>query len=136
LAVNQAIQGGAEKATISKVLEGDTLSQTHAVTSEKLADLYRELNRPEDARNAYERTLLLNPSDNQRNRVLLTLAEIDLRSGKTASALDRMELLLQKDPAYPEKTNLLRSMLEIAENSGFSKRAASISERESSPGVN
>jgi uncharacterized protein (TIGR03790 family) len=136
LAVNQAIQGGADKATISKVLEGDTLSQTHAVTSEKLADLYRELNRPEDARNAYERTLLLNPSDNQRNRVLLTLAEMDLRSGKTASALDRMELLLQKDPAYPEKTNLLRSMLKIAENSGFSKRAASISERESSPGTN
>ena len=47
------------------------------------------------------------------------------------AALDRMELLLQKDPTYPEKTKLRGTMQLLAEQNGLSERAESIEKRNS-----
>jgi predicted RNA polymerase sigma factor len=83
IAANQALQKGVEKTAIVEALEKDTLSQTHPALCEKLGDLYFSLNRPEDAKASYERTLLLNPTRNQRNRLLLALAALESQAWRT-----------------------------------------------------
>ena len=129
IAANQALQKGAEKTAIVEALEKDTLSQTHPALCEKLGDLYFSLNRPEDAKASYERTLLLKPTRNQRNRLLLALAALESQAGEPNTALDHMEKLLKQDPTYPDKTKFLATMKSLAEQSGLSDRAEAIGKR-------
>jgi uncharacterized protein (TIGR03790 family) len=129
IAANQALQKGTEKTMVVEALEKDTLSQTHPALCEKLGDLYFSLNRPEDAKASYERTLLLNPTRNQRNRLLLALAALESQAKEPNKALDRMDLLLAEDPTYPDKTKLLATMKSLAEQSGLTDRAEAIAAR-------
>jgi len=129
IAANQALQNGAEKTAVVEALEKDVLSQTHPVLCEKLGDLYFSLNRPEDARKSYERTLLLAPSRDQRNRLLMALAALESQDGEPNKALDRMEQLLAKDLNYPEKSKLLATMKSLAEQTGLTERAEDLARR-------
>ncbi len=129
IAANQALQQGAEKTAVVEALEKDLLAQTHPVLCEKMGDLYFSLNRSEEAKTAYERTLKLKPTRNQRNRLLLALAALESQAGQADSALDRMEELLVKDPDYPEKTKLLQTMKALAEQAGLKERAVQIGEK-------
>lgn len=129
LAANQALQNGAEKTAVLEALESDPLSKLHPALCEKLADLYMTLNRQEEAIYTYERALKLKPTPQQRNRILLELAGIDRQAGKLESAIQRMEALLEADPDYPEKENLLSGMKRIAESGNLDTKLDDINIR-------
>jgi len=129
LATNQALQQGTERATLIQLLEKETLSQTHPAVCEKLADLYLSVNRTEEARASYERALLLKPSRDQQNRLLLNLAQLDQQAGDWKGALDRMETLLEKDPTFPQKKMMLTRMKLVAEQADLPEAVLAIEQQ-------
>jgi len=124
--VNQALSQGTEKPQAIDFLEQNILSQTHPAVCEKLADLYVSVNRLEEAREAYERALLLKPTRDQQNRLLLNLAKMDQQDGNWARALNRMKTLLNKDPSFPQQTMMLKRMKQLALQAGLKQEAAAI----------
>ena len=129
LATNQALQQGTERATLIQLLEKETLSQTHPAVCEKLADLYLSVNRTEEARASYERALLLKPSRDQQNRLLLNLAQLDQQAGDWKGALDRMETLLEKDTTFPQKKMMLTRMKLVAEQADLPEAVLAIEQQ-------
>ena len=126
LAANQALQNGAEKTAVVQALETDPYSKLHPALCEKLASLYMNLNRQEDAIYAYERALKLKPTPQQKNRILLELAGIERQAGKLESAIQRMETLLANDTEYPEKETLLLGMKQIAVSGQLNSKVTEI----------
>ncbi|MEK9863586.1 MAG: hypothetical protein VW804_10555, partial [Verrucomicrobiota bacterium] len=83
----------------------------------------------EEAREAYERALLLKPTRDQQNRLLLNLAKMDQQDGNWAQALNRMKTLLSKDPSFPQQTMMLKRMKQLALQAGLKQEAATIESR-------
>ena len=129
LATNQALQQGTERATLIQLLEKGTPSQTHPAVCEKLADLYPSVKRTEEAKASYERALLLKPSRDQQNRLLLNLAQLDQQAGDWKGALDRMETLLEKDTTFPQKKMMLTRMKLVAEQADLPEAVLAIEQQ-------
>ena len=129
LATNQALHQGTERATLIQLLEKETLSQTHPAVCEKLADLYLSVNRTEEAKASYERALLLKPSRDQQNRLLLNLAQLEQQAGNWEGALDRMETLLEKDTTFPQKKMMLTRMKLVAEQADLPEAVLAIEQQ-------
>jgi uncharacterized protein (TIGR03790 family) len=83
----------------------ETLEQTKqsAVLSEKLADLYVAQGKPSSAIYTYKRALGLNPSPQQRIRLLLTLGEKLAAAERNSEATETYRELLKVAPDYPDK---------------------------------
>lgn len=87
-----------------------------AVLMEKVADIYQEQKQLADAIETYEQVLRLDPSPQQKVRVLLTLGKLLSYYGKTQKAFDAYEQLL-KD-GYPEELAVYQKLLLLAEDLG------------------
>ncbi len=89
---------------------------THsAILTEKLADLYSAQGKPSSAAYEYGQALKLDPSPQQRVRLLLTLAGKQVSLGADAEAYETYGKLLKDCPNYPDKLAVYRALLPLAQ---------------------
>jgi len=122
--VNINLALGKPAAELVAVLEALPATKHSAVLSEKLADLYAAQGKPSSAVYTYQEALQLNPSPEQRIRLLLTLGEKLLALGREQQAYEAYRKLLQEFPSYPDKLAVDRKLLPLAQKLGHETEAA------------
>lgn len=95
-------------------LEHFPLTRKSAVLTEKLADLYWGKKRLSDGLALYEQALKLNPSRQQKLRLLLTLGQRRAFYGSTRLAANFYLQLLEEFPDYPEALQVYQALLPLA----------------------
>jgi tetratricopeptide (TPR) repeat protein len=99
-------------------LEGVPETRTSAVLQEKLADLYHSAGKLGDAIEQYPKVLDLNPTRQQRIRVILNWSALLARYGKEPQALEQYNRFVKEFPDYPDLLDLYRTMLPLAQQLG------------------
>jgi len=97
------------------LLEQVVAAKPSAVLMEKLGDLYAAQGKPSSAVYACRRALEIDPSPQQRLRLLLTLGERLQALDDTQEAYDAYETLLRDYPDYPDKLAIHRQLLALAQ---------------------
>lgn len=119
--VNFKLANGGAIAAAVQWLEDQPMTPKSAVLTEKLGDLYLRLGKPSSAVHAYETALQLKPSAQQRVRLRLTLAEKllalsrDEEPNGEAKAYASYQSLLQEAPDYPNRLDIYRKLLALAQ---------------------
>lgn len=90
------------------------LTRKSAVLTEKLADLYWDKKRLSDALALYEQALKLNPSRQQKLRLLLSLGQRLAFYGSTRPAVKAYLQLLEEYPDYPDALQVYQALLPLA----------------------
>jgi len=85
-----------------------------AVLSEKLGDLYAQQGKPASSIHAYEQALKLQPSHEQRIRILLNLGEKLTAEKQEKEAYESYQELLRDAPDYPDKMSVLQKLAPLA----------------------
>ena len=106
------------------VLEQFDRTKASAVLTEKLGDLYAAQGKPASAAHAYAQALQLNPTPQQRVRLLLALGEKLSSSNQPSAAYDAYRKLLQDSPDYPDKPAIYRKLLPLAQKLNKKKEIA------------
>jgi tetratricopeptide (TPR) repeat protein len=99
--VNLDLARGVREPVLTHFLENIPATATSAVLTEKLAELYDRLGKPDSAIDAWQRALTLNPSPQQRIRIRLVLEKKLLAQTRLAEAVKNDEQLLAEAPDYP-----------------------------------
>ena len=110
---NQA--AGKPLAELVALLEQLEATKGSAVLSEKLADLYAAQGKPSSTVYMYRQALQLDPSPQQRIRLLLTLGEKLLTQDRPQEAYEDYQKLLHEFPYYPDKLAIYRKLLALAQ---------------------
>lgn len=97
------------------VLENFDKTKSSAILSEKLGDLYAAQGKPASAAHAYAQALKLEPSPEQRVRLLLDLGEKLSALDRAAEAYEAYRTLLREYPDYPDKHAIYRDLLPLAQ---------------------
>jgi uncharacterized protein (TIGR03790 family) len=97
------------------LLEQIPVTKQSAVLTEKLGDLYAAQGKPSSSAYAYAAALKLDPSPQQRVRLLLTLGERLVALDREAEAYADYQKLLEVDPDYPDMAALYRKLLPLAQ---------------------
>jgi tetratricopeptide (TPR) repeat protein len=113
--VNLNLANGKPVADSVTFVEELPLTKQSAVLSEKLGDLYSAQGKPSSAAYAYEQALKLEPSPQQRIRLMLTLGEKLPALDKAAEAYEIYKQFVKQFPDYPDKTNIVRKLLPLAQ---------------------
>jgi hypothetical protein len=113
--VDANLAAGKPLADVVIMLEGIEATKRSAVLTEKLADLYAAQGKPSSAVHTYRQALQLDPSPQQRLRLLLTLGERLLALGRDQEAYEAYQKLLQDFPAYPDRLAVYRKLLPLAQ---------------------
>jgi len=113
--VNINLAAGKPVSELVGLLERIDTTKRSAVLSEKLADLYAAQGKPSAAVSMDQQAFQLDPSPQQRIRLLLTLGERLLALGRDQEAYDAYQKLLQEFPAYPDKLALDRKLVPLAQ---------------------
>jgi len=113
--VNINLVAGRPVAELVALLEQLEETKRSAVLTEKLADLYTAQGKPSSAVYTYRLALQLDPSPQQRIRLLLTLGEKLLALDRTQEAYEDYQELLQEFPDYPDKLAICRKLLALAQ---------------------
>ena len=113
--VNINLVAGRPLAELVALLEQLEETKRSAVLTEKLADLYTAQGKPSSAVSTYRQALQLDPSPQQRIRLLLTLGEKLLALDRTPEAYEDYQKLLQEFPDYPDKLAICRKLLALAQ---------------------
>jgi uncharacterized protein (TIGR03790 family) len=95
-------------------LEGLPVTRKSAVLKEKLAGLYWAKKKLSDALDTYTEVLKLDPTPQQRVRVMLTLAEKRELYGPDSTALALYQQFLKEYPNYPDQLSIYKRMLPLA----------------------
>jgi len=111
--LNQAL--GADPDEMIAYLEQTPLTRKSAVLKEKLADLYWTKKKFSDALDLYDSTLKLDPSPQQKTRIMLKLAERRLYFGPDQAAFDTYQRFLKEFPDYPDLLSIYQKLLPLAE---------------------
>jgi uncharacterized protein (TIGR03790 family) len=113
--LNVNMVAGKPLAECVAVLEQFENTKTSAVLSEKLGDLYAAQGKPSSAAHAYQEALKLDPTPQQRIRLLLALGE-KLRSlDRTDEAYETYQKLLRDYPDFPDKSGVYKRLLPLAQ---------------------
>jgi uncharacterized protein (TIGR03790 family) len=115
---NLNLATGKPVAEVVALLEQVAAGKPSAVLSEKLADLYAAQGKPSSAVQTYAHALTLDPSPQQRIRLLLTLAEKLPALDRAQEASEAYLRLLQEFPHYPDKLGVYRKLLPLAQKLG------------------
>jgi len=100
------------------------------VLTEKLADLYASLGKPESAIETYDKALQLDPSPQQRVRLRLNLGDQltavneNEDKDKYKEAVANYNALLRENLDYPDKVGICHKLLELAQRLGDKEAAA------------
>jgi hypothetical protein len=112
---------GKPMAEVVALLEQLETTKHSAVLTEKLADLYAAQGKPSSAVQTYAHALGLDPSPQQRIRLLLTLAEKLPALDRAQEGYEEYQKLLQEFPNYPDKLVIYGKLLSLAQK--LSKQA-------------
>ncbi len=96
--MNLDLVHGARTGQLTDFLEGNPLTATSAVLTEKLAQFYEMQGKPSSAIDAWRRALKLNPSPHQRIRLHRILADKLQAAGRDAEAADNWRQLIAESP--------------------------------------
>jgi uncharacterized protein (TIGR03790 family) len=107
----------------ASLLEQTPLTRESAVLTEKLGDLYEALGKPSSAAHARQQALKLDPSPQQRLRLLLTLGERLGPLGREAEAYEALGQVLQAFPDYADRLSLCRKLAALARKLGKTAEA-------------
>jgi len=99
---------------IISTLESLPITRTSAVLKEKLADLYWATHKLSDAIDTDINVLRLNPTPQQRIRLLLTIAARRETIGPPATAFDLYQQFLKEYPNYPDQLVIYQKLLPLA----------------------
>jgi tetratricopeptide (TPR) repeat protein len=127
-AVDLNLVRGASPRVGATYLETLDVTKKSAVLSEKLADLYESLGKPASAIETYEHALNLIPSPEQKVRLRLKLADKFTESNLEQKACEDYLSLLRENPDYPNKLEIYRKMLPLAQKLGNTADVARYSE--------
>jgi hypothetical protein len=97
------------------VLEQFENTTNSAVLTEKLGDLYSAQGKPSSAVHAYQEALKLDPSPQQRVRLLLTMAEKLSSLDQPQQAYQAYQSLLREFPDFPDKPTIYKALLPLAQ---------------------
>jgi len=95
-------------------LEQLEITKRSAVLTEKLADLYAAQGKPSSSVHACQQALKLDPSPQQRIRLMRTLADRLIALGRDEEAYDLCQQFLKGFPDYPDLLGIYRKMLPLA----------------------
>jgi tetratricopeptide (TPR) repeat protein len=112
------LAAGAPPREFVAYLDNQPATATSAVLNEKLGDLYELLGKPQLSIQAYQRALELNPSPQQRVRLILGLGQKLVAARKVAEALKLYDEFLADSPGYPGAISLYRQMETLARKIG------------------
>ena len=113
--VNMNIASGYELDDSVQYLEALPLTRTSAILTEKLGDIYWTKKKLSDALDLYEKALKLDPSPQQKLRILLNVANRRTYFGAYQKAYDFYRQLLKEFPDYPDLVTVYQKMLTLAE---------------------
>jgi uncharacterized protein (TIGR03790 family) len=111
--LNQAM--GADPDELIGYLEQMPLTRKSAVLREKLADLYWAKKKFSDALEFYDATLKLDPSPQQKIRIMLKLAERRAFFGPEQAAFNLYQKFLNDFPDYPDLLSIYQKLLPLAQ---------------------
>ena len=112
---NLNLASGSDLEDAVQYLEMIPLTATSAILTEKLGDLYWNKKKLSDALRLYEKALKLEPSPQQRIRILLNLANRRTYFGSHQAAYDLYRQFLKECPDYPDLLTIYQKMLTLAE---------------------
>lgn len=92
---------GMATSELENYLEDLSLTETSAVLTEKLAELYDSQSLPDLATQFYQRALTLNPSPEQRIQIRLALANELIAQNQTSKAIADYRAIIDESPDYP-----------------------------------
>jgi tetratricopeptide (TPR) repeat protein len=121
---------GVPRAAVVGHLEQLADTTNSSVLTEKLADLYASLGKPESAIETYEKALQLDSSPQQRVRLRFELGDQlaavneSEDKDKYKEAMANYKALLQENPDYPDKVGICHKLLELAQRLGDEEAAA------------
>ena len=131
LDLNQAA-GGVAPVDLIKYLSEFPITKQSAVLMEKLGDLHRAP-QPAVAVEDYNAALKLKPSPNQKIRLLLTIAEIEISLGREQQAYDAYKQLVTDAPDYPNARTLYRQLADMGKRLGKTEEADAFAKRAEQP---
>ena len=111
--INLNLANGKSASDLIHLLESLELTPKSAVLSEKLGDLYAAIGKPSSAVHAFNQALKLNPSPQQRVRLLLTLGERLTALENWSEAYAAYQTLLEPESDYPDKLGLYQKLLPL-----------------------
>ena len=106
----------------------DTTKQS-AVLMEKLADLYAAQGKPSSSAYACQQALKLDPSPQQRSRLMQTLGEKLVALGREKEAYEVYQQFLTAFPDHPDRLSLWSRLLPLAKKLGKTADAARFEEQ-------
>ncbi|HEX3798654.1 MAG TPA: TIGR03790 family protein [Verrucomicrobiae bacterium] len=122
--INVDILRGKPVAELVAALEQLDLLKTSAVLQEKLAELYTDQGKPSSSVFALQKALELNPTPEQRVRLMLNLAKQLQPLGRDQDAYEVYQQFLQKIPDYPDQLAIYKSLVELAHKLNHGEAAA------------
>jgi len=112
---NINLANGRPMGEVVTLLEQLPLTKTSAILTEKLGDLYEAQGKPASAVHAYEQALKLEPSPQQRIRLLLTLDAKLVALDRDDEAYEIYQRFLRTVPDYPDPLAIYRKLLPLAQ---------------------
>ncbi len=112
---NRELANGAPAANIIAGLEKLSFTTNSSVLTEKLAELYAATGRLEDSIATLQRVLPLQPSHQQRIRVLIKLAERQIATGRDEGAYATYLEFAKVAPDFSDLAGIYRRLIPLAE---------------------
>ena len=111
--INMNLARGTPLLQLVRYLEALPLTKQSAVLMEKLGDLNAAVGKPSSTVYAYEQALELNPTPQQRIRIMLKLGDELTAQKKTKEASDVWLKLLKEFPDYPGKSDVAVKLFKL-----------------------
>ena len=111
LNLNQA--SGKPLHELTTLLENLELTKQSAILSEKLGDLYTEAGKPASSIHEYAQALKLNPSPQQKLRLLLTFGAKLTALNREAEAYENYQILLKEFPIYADRATITNKLADL-----------------------
>jgi uncharacterized protein (TIGR03790 family) len=116
--VDLHLANGRSKSDSVLFLQSLEITRESAVLTEKLGDLLDEMKKHALSIASYRRALTLDPSPQQRVRLMLTLADKLGAHDQHSEAFETYQKLLSDCPDYPDKTDIYRRLEVLADKLG------------------
>ena len=113
--VNLNLAAGYDADDMIQYLQVLPQTPASALLTEKLGDIYWSKKKLSDALDLYEKALKLDPSPQQKLRILLNVANRRTYFGANQVAYDLYRQLLKEFPDYPDLLTVYQKMLTLAE---------------------
>ena len=112
--VNLAVANGKPVSEAVAGLEQLDTTTNSAVLTEKLGDLYAAQGKPSSATHEYQLALKLDPTPQQKLRLLLHLGEKFQALDRPSDAYEQYQSILRDYPAYADKVAVLKLLVPLA----------------------